>query len=895
MMNSFFKSLSIASLAVLSSAHAQMVMPDDDPYFVHETNTYNFIFPREYANLVPKVVEEQQKIEALYEKSFSWKLDEKTSLVLASNNNQIANAFATVYYNNFNFYYNGGASVYDSFAIRSWLYTLLAHEGAHLYQLNPKKGLAESYHRYLGNSVVPHLLFFIPVFVTPNILLPTWLLEGNSVLNESRFGNGGRLYSGEGRALFYALVRSGKLDEARLTNSHLEFPYGHEKYNVGAQFALYLAEKFGVNKANSFFAEHANHWVNPFILNYSFERHFQTTYSQLVDEFLAQSISKARNQKSAVAPSLVEEPFIGPMNSDSHKIYFMSGDGKNSNLLNIYNKKSHKLERRKLDLPVNKVFELDDHQFVSVSSDVVSSKQHLFSLWDEKGIDVEKYRGKIVLDKRGENLLWFDPLKSMDEPQLFLDDKSLGKAHSSALFDKDGHVYYFKQDKNIRTLYKNAIPIISFPSYYAKLTEIDDEGKPYFIASTEYGSSLFTINDGKIYRLFDSDVIFDARKISEGDFLVREVEADGFEVKLLRAATPREEAPVLYSYFFEKESANQYALNNLSESSKSSTSISQREYSFIHDLQFGGIGTAVTLANDSLYFALNGVWSDPLDYNNIFLNFNRDSYKGEDIYKLTYLNKRNVIQWYFDYSREQYYLGNDLVDNTEKDNHDDRPEAGILWPFYKRGLWTFFLEDGVSYRSLRDTAVNYASLSFQREKHHALEFLPYSKWSLKFEDDRGGDQLKTSALSFETYHTLPYSVFAHIFGVYKESNEDELEMESAIRSPGQNILTKGYSLFGPEGKNKKGGRLSFEIGPFFESGIYYASFPISLRRLAPKFIFSHYYYNQYKYRDFQERGTALDADLLIVHILPVRLTVAALRRERDKADMVIGIGTQSGF
>ena len=116
-------------------------------------------------------------------------------------------------------------------------------------------------------------------------------------------------------------------------------------------------------------------------------------------------------------------------------------------------------------------------------------------------------------------------------------------------------------------------------------------------------------------------------------------------------------------------------------------------------------------------------------------------------------------------------------------------------------------------------------------------------------------------------------------------------MESKILIYG--FLTEDVQLI--DGKNKKGGRLSFEIGPFFESGIYYASFPISLRRLAPKFIFSHYYFNQYKYRDFQERGTALDADLLVVHMLPVRLTVAALRRERDKADLVIGIGSQRGF
>lgn len=881
------------ALFTLGGSLCAEVMPNDGPYYVWEGEHYKFVFPNEYKELVPKLIYGQEKIQSIYEKSFAWKLDEKTSLVLASNNNQIANAFATIYSNNLNFYYNGGASLYDSFAIRSWLYTLLAHEGAHLYQLNPKQGLSRYYHEYLGNSLTPHILGIVPIFVSPNMFLPTWILEGNSVLNESRLGNGGRLYSGEERALFYALVRSGLLDEARLTNDHLDFPYGHEKYTIGAQFSLFLAEKFGVDQVNSFFYNNADHYINPFILNYSFQEHFGISYSDAVRDFLVASDEKAKRQKVSFAPRVVEASFIGPMNSDEEKIFFMTGDGKNKNTLNLYNKKTRQLEQRTIDLPIGKVFELNLGEYYSISSGPVNQTQYLFSLWNENAQDVENYRGKILLDKNGEKLLWFNPLTSLDEPNLYFNDQKYDVAHSGALFDKNGHIYYFKQEGKNRVLMRDKIPVFSFLSYYGKLVEIDENGKPYFIAATEYGSSLFTYEDGKILRLLDSDTVVDARKIKEGDFLVSEIGPEGYELKFLRLSV-REEKPVLYSYFFENDET-QNKFDEYQNAASSISSFSPREYSLIDDLRFGGVSTVLMYNNQSLFANVSGLWADPLDWNNFILNYTKDQYRGKDIYKLTYLNKKHLLQWFLDYSREQFYIGNDNRPFEENKNHDDRPEFGAVFPFFKEGLWSASLADAVSYRSKRSSMVNYVSFSIDQERHHSLEFYPYHSWSLMFEDDRGADGLRTSAVSTDWHLTLPFSLFVHTFGIYKESNEDELSMEDRIRENHPSILTHGYSLWGRNKYLLKGGRLSFEAGQFFEAGIYYASFPISLRRVAPKFIFNHYYYNFGKYKDFQERGIAIDTDLLLVHILPIKVTFATLRREQDAAQFIMGIGTQASF
>ena len=150
------------------------------------------------------------------------------------------------------------------------------HESSHLYQLNAKRDLSRIGHAIFGNNepgnipvpidTNPLTFFPVPFLTHPNVLLPTWLLEGNGVFNESRFGNGGRLFSGASRALFYSLLKANLLDETRLTNNGLYFPFGTEKYIVGGYFSLYLAERFGTLAVNRFFWAHAIHYFNLYVL-----------------------------------------------------------------------------------------------------------------------------------------------------------------------------------------------------------------------------------------------------------------------------------------------------------------------------------------------------------------------------------------------------------------------------------------------------------------------------------------------------------------------------------------------------------------------------------------------------------------------------------------------------
>ena len=177
-----------------------------------------------------------------YEKEFGFKLDEKMRVGIASSRNQIANAMATPAPLNLQFLYGAGAGAVDYFCFDSWMKTILIHETAHNYQLNPKKNwISKVSHKVFGNtpfSILGPLLMF-PI---PNMLENSFIMEGNAVLNESRFGNGGRLYSGYALAEVVAMAHAGEIRPEMMYNPTLEFPYGEKYYLIGGFFQQFLID-----------------------------------------------------------------------------------------------------------------------------------------------------------------------------------------------------------------------------------------------------------------------------------------------------------------------------------------------------------------------------------------------------------------------------------------------------------------------------------------------------------------------------------------------------------------------------------------------------------------------------------------------------------------------------
>ncbi|CAA6809122.1 MAG: Unknown protein, partial [uncultured Sulfurovum sp.] len=260
-----------------------MVVPDE--YLISDTDELSYIYTEEHAPLMSKIKDYQEAIIDRYEKEFGYELDDKTHVGLASSNNQIANGFSTQIPFNTQILYGAGATYIDYFSSSSWLKTLLIHETAHNFHLNAKENtLSKISHKILGNSPVS-FVGPLPLFPLPNILENNFILEGNGVMNESRFGNGGRLFSGYALAELVVFANAGEIKPELMINPTLEFPYGEKFYLIGGFFQQFLVERYGVEKVNGYFKTFATQPF-PFFTSAMFKKQYGKSFKVLLAEFV---------------------------------------------------------------------------------------------------------------------------------------------------------------------------------------------------------------------------------------------------------------------------------------------------------------------------------------------------------------------------------------------------------------------------------------------------------------------------------------------------------------------------------------------------------------------------------------------------------------------------------
>ena len=429
--------LAILLTAILSTI-ANAVVPNDRDYFYFERGNYQYIFPEEHKDLAFKISLLNEEITNLYEQDFNWHLDGQTSMVLTSSKNQIANAYATILPFNLTTFFGGGIELIDNFAEKSWVTGLLTHETAHLYQLNIKRGLAQTAHSLFGNQpfIWPFMnLPFFWIFPSPNMLLPKLIIEGNAVLHESRFGNGGRLYSGEENALFFATLRSDIMDKTGMINSQLEFPYDHGKYLFGGHFFLYLASKYSVQKVDEIFYHHGDNYINPLILNDAIIKALGLDLYELLNDFLTEKKMQAMEQKYISSDTAILATTISysPMNKVNGQILVMANnDGRSPLQLLTYNITDSSVVKKEIDLPDGKVFIVDGRPVTATASYIGKNNTIEYSLWEDGMIPLPAFNSKAVQDLKGQKLLYVDVPTSFDTYHLYLNDKLIGETNSSA-------------------------------------------------------------------------------------------------------------------------------------------------------------------------------------------------------------------------------------------------------------------------------------------------------------------------------------------------------------------------------------------------------------------------------------------------------------------------------
>ncbi|MFN8370727.1 MAG: hypothetical protein U0T83_08920 [Bacteriovoracaceae bacterium] len=844
-------------------AKAAVLVSSDQDYYSYKSGNFNYIFPKEYESLIPKIIQQHDVILEEYVNSYQQELPENMPLIIASKNQQVANGFVTIVPNTFSTFYGGGASILDTFASRSWLYALLTHESAHMFQLEAKTEFAEKVRSVFGNAILP--VSPIPFFPFPNFITPTVMLEGNAVFNESRFGNGGRLYSGEYWAFFLSFMNSSKINETRMTNNELDFPFGTEKYIVGGFFNYYLASLYGTDRVNQFFLAQADHYILPLIFSSTFRTQFGKNYQKLTKEFIQKYKTIAVNQKNSVGKTLFKSYAYEPLNADNDKIYFLSLNKlKRPAKLNLINKKTKEWKQLPdSDYPAGKIFEYEPGKFASGTAQIKSANEYIYGLWDEDKNMVGNFNSQIILDIKKGNILYFPYDLAIDEPILFKNGERIDTVNSSAILDNDGNTYYFKQQGKIRTLYKNRDKLFEYKGYYGKILEVSDNNCIWFIASSEFGSTLYNykISERKFYRVSQSDTIVEARIINSQEALVVEFTPNYYEYKII-PLTEIIATPYDISYFFEHEPLFK-AYDQVY--TRDSSIVKSNKYNSLSSIRYDSLYTSLGVSRinnkDEYSSRLSFAFSDPLNYHSINTTLALQTDKNNE-YLFTYKNSIHLINWYSTF--------------IAKEDRTYENQWGIIYPIKLTNNFSLQTDPALDIKKEDGFNVgHYLSIQAIYQKQYMATVYPYRHYEMSLEHYQDpNEQVKSlnAITNFDLYKELNFS----LAGNYQLSDTSEIDYWGDGIAPNKShqFFVPYKNVFNPAYKSNKISfvRVGGALTQVLESDFYSAWFPIGVRRIIPKYFFNQLSYKFNQYSDsYIQKGYGVGLELLLAHLAPVTI------------------------
>ena len=863
----FFNSISISF---------SQVVPNNEKYLQEKilNESINIIYSPYYRDIIPEIKEKLSSLTKLFEKDFNWKLDEEVSFILASPSNQISNGYATPYPYLKTTFYPGGLLLQDSFAIKSWLDTLLIHEFVHLYQTSIKKAPSKVNKLIFKNNPFPVFPFFAWTF--PNSYLPTWILEGNAVYNESRFLNGGRLYSGESHALFNSLIKSNKVSANWLINHHLEFPFGNEKYIVGGYFSWYLSRYLGSSKVNKIFDTHSYNYWNPFIINRTFQQHYGKNYYQLILDFIRDSKEKNKNFTTSKEPSLLRSVLMPQFTLDDERVIFLVSKDKKSPLRIIdYNIKSNHIKESQTNLKPGKLFTNDNGDILSAHASIYQKSNYIFALWDENQNIHPRSINKIVTDKFENDILYFEGNRAFQEPIIFSNNKRVGICHSRGIFDKDKNVYCFSQQGQKRSLLKNNSPLFSFNGYYGKLVHAGNKGIT-FISSSKLGSTLyhFTI-DKKIKRIHSSDAIVAAKSLSEDEYLIAEIQPDGYHVKKVKKNLNIEEIP----HFKRVEPKLDLITKTSNDNEKKEKKSFPEEYNALTSIRY----SSLQLQTSTNLLLINTNWIDPLNFYTLNLSYETKeldpSYNLlQHTFKSTLESKKYLLNWSLEFLFKKVTSNAETLSHSIYEN-EQTIKLQTSYPLLSNNLSKLFLIN------LLESEFNFKSpmlgigLTYIKNKSFPLSYFPFNhlKGSFFFKENL---TTKEKFLNINGYFSKDFGGenFISLETDFSKTNLNEISFSGL-----QNIIPFPNLTINQNTSQLSSLRLSLETKKVINRSFYFKVFPISMRRSAISLIYHNFLRNYSKKPEPKFFGVNYNIESLILHSNIIRLNLSIFRNLNEKS------------
>ena len=795
-----------------------------------------------------------------YETLYGYVLDDTLYLGLASSHNQIANAFSTQIPLNMQMNYIGGSLMPDYFAATSWLKTILIHETAHNFQLNAKRNPLSSFvHKIVKNTPVTWL-YFAPVFPLPNLLESSFILEGNAVLNESIFGNGGRLYSGAMKALTLTQAQAGLITPERCYNDHLFFPYGTHHYIVGGFFQLFLAQKYGVEKTDRYFLAYSDQWL-PFFTNAVFKAHFGKNFETLLQEYNQWLSKEVQEFHVSEGEEVAFSKYNGALNRDKDEVYFLISDAHSAPKLVRVNKKNKATTIQPTEHLFGQLFKIKG-KYYSQTSASVKNNRIAIALFDAHGKMLKNSDSKVLQSRLPDGSeFYFNVKNSYDQLHLYKNGQEVALVNSSVICDRDGNYYYFRQKGKERILYKNQTPLFSYQGYYGKVVDIDKEGRVLFIANSSSGSALYRFNGFKTERITSGDDIIDAKLLSDTEVLVSVIRAEGIAY-LITALNPEKSSVYENSYFFEKK----YALDLHTKIDTSETV----PYRPLTNMHYSALSQSVEATDDGVNFNISAAFSDPLEQNHFCIYTAK--YDDETIAGAGYDNSSYAVNF-----------GLDLYGVLSHEEHIDDRGMGInaymAYPWFKQSYRSADVSLQWHLDSDRDAKSPLSlNLKWQDKKHFGFSMYPNAlqEVSLFAVQDRSDSAYGAA------YNFMKDLGAAFYFGAgvhYAQSERDGMIKEergiliddtsfSGFYDPSRFVmpsLTRDIYV-------RKALQTELSLAKVFDFHKYYFSLPLSLRRESV--------YGKYRYFHFEDRREGfnlneytlgLKVELLLFHkvIMPI--------------------------
>ncbi|MDE0118521.1 MAG: hypothetical protein OXM55_00745 [Bdellovibrionales bacterium] len=567
----------------------------DIDYYIHSNPSFTFIFNENFLNNKKEnflyIYKKVSYYDDIYKEVFTKKLKDKPIYIFASPKNQISNAVTSSIPFLRVLFFPTGVEKMNDMATIAWEDTVIAHEMAHVFQL----GQISDHLKYLSpifkNSEV--IFLPIPIFLNVNLIMPLFFLEGHAVLSESLFAPGGRLYSGSTRALVFSQIKNlFKTGDQFIKNyliNHTEDTFSIEQQYVhGGYFFSSLLKKYDIKTVNNIFKQHAEHFIIPlsFIsIKSIFKSTFNNSFESLLNYYIQTYLPLASQQKKSAESVLFKSHICPPFNKSNNEVFFLSSNLKSTPVLRTLNMETGIWKKDKKIFSKGKIFKMEGRYYVS-SSDKINTTERAYGLFSEGMYLVKKYKSQYIQDIYEDQILSIDTTNNMHGFDLLLNGEFYDKINSSALFDSEGRIYYFKQNGTQRMMYRDKEPLFQFKGFYGKPVEIDQDGTVYFIASSLLGSSLFAWHNSiGIYRISSSDTIIEAIPGIEGQFLVCEVEPHFYTYKLI-TPTILNQQPAFYDYSFEKIKTTLSTVSSLSLMKEKQTHFIQENLSSFEDKKY---------------------------------------------------------------------------------------------------------------------------------------------------------------------------------------------------------------------------------------------------------------------------------------------------------------------